>query len=59
MGEVDSAGVAAVLVEAVGDQQAEEIAAEIAKLEAEAEQLAAEIAGLTGTADPFANQGEG
>jgi hypothetical protein len=35
------------------DQQAEEIAAEIAELEVEAEQLAEEIESLTGAADPF------
>uniref|UniRef100_UPI00356564BD hypothetical protein n=1 Tax=Halomonas sp. TaxID=1486246 RepID=UPI00356564BD len=41
------------LVQAVADQQAAQIAEEIAQLEAEAEQLAEEIAQLTGADDPF------
>jgi DNA polymerase-3 subunit epsilon len=40
-------------VQEVAAQQAEEIATEVAALEAEAEQLAEEIEGLTGTEDPF------
>ena len=40
-------------LQSVADQQAEELAAEIAALETEAAQLAEEIESLTGVVDPF------